>query len=377
MSAGGISVSRATLLSVFATALVVSAACGDKHSAGVEAPDEAGASSGAGGRVAHAGSAATQAGQDPGGAPEGGLGDAGIVGEGGANAAAVGGSATAGSLGIPTLGGSGEDPTPPIGDPPVCAHGAKPSAGIKLALSSAGDDLLQAVTANELTIAWKHGSDYFVAERTNARDEFGAPLRVLGGSVYVAVALRVDGLQLFAVTNDLSIVEITRQPGEAFDAANATSGDFASFNATLSAIPVSGQVLSDAVASSDETSFFVSHYTSDANGKYASVLESRRVGAAWPFPGADLGKILYASGAKRRVPTGLATDRLTLFYRDDVNGDFRAAWRVNTTSKFDYSEILTLGDAVQAAAPNAACSKLYFSAQGTTDLDLFVSDVTN
>jgi hypothetical protein len=82
------------------------------------------------------------------------------------------------------------------------------------------------------------------------------------------------------------------------------------------------------------------------------------------------------SGAKRRVPTGLSSDSLTLFYRDDVKGDFRATWRVNPTVFFDYSEVLALGAGTRAAAPNAACKRIYFSAQGQTDLDLFVSELT-
>ncbi|HEY6080594.1 MAG TPA: hypothetical protein VIW29_17390 [Polyangiaceae bacterium] len=40
---------------------------------------------------------------------------------------------------------------------------------------------------------------------------------------------------------------------------------------------------------------------------------------------------------------------------------------------FDHAEPLTLGAGTQAAAPSADCSKLYFSANGSAGLDLFVA----
>ncbi len=351
---------------------MVSAACSDKRAAGPAGDAGAAASAATGGHPARAGTAATQAGEAPGGAPGGSSGDTSSAGEGGTSSAG-----TAGSPGSDSLGLGGADGNPPVGDPPMCAQSAMYGAPEKLALSQTGDDLLEAITPDELTIAWKHGSDFFVADRAHATDGFGAPLQVTGGSAYTSVTLRVDGRQLLAVTKDLSIVQLTRQAGEAFNATSADPGDFTTFNATLSSIPVSGQVLNDAIASADEVSFFVSHYTKDATGSYASVLESRRTGATWPFPSADLGKVLYASGVNRRVPTGISSDRLTLFYRDDVQGDFRAAWRINPDVHFKHSEVIPLGNGAQSAVPNGACSKIYFSAQGPADLDLFVSPVTH
>jgi hypothetical protein len=189
------------------------------------------------------------------------------------------------------------------------------------------------------------------------------------------VSLSPDGLVLIGVKDDLSVVEQTRGVGEAFDDANPSAGDFAEFNATLATVPIANQVLADPVIGADDASFFFSHFSSSYSGSYARVYESHRSGTAWSFASADLGKVLYGSEQKRRVPTGVSSDSLTLFYRDDVNGDFRAAWRVNTQVQFNYSEVLDLGAGVEAAAPNAPCSRIFYSAQGANDLDLFVAQV--
>jgi hypothetical protein len=86
--------------------------------------------------------------------------------------------------------------------------------------------------------------------------------------------------------------------------------------------------------------------------------------------------LLYAAEQKRRIPTGISYDSLTLFYRDEVQGDFRAAWRVNTQVAFDYSEVVDLANGVVAAAPGASCQRIYYSAPGASGLDLFVAEAT-
>jgi len=136
-------------------------------------------------------------------------------------------------------------------------------------------------------------------------------------------------------------------------------------------------VLTDAVLSGDEASFFFSHYVSSDAGSRASLRESRRSNNGFGFGGSDLGELLYASGTKRRIPTGVSSDLLTLFYFDQVKGDFRVAWRINTQEPFTYSETLSPGTATQAAAPNQACNKLYYSADGSDGVDLFASSVSN
>jgi hypothetical protein len=171
-------------------------------------------------------------------------------------------------------------------------------------------------------------------------------------------------------------VEMTRAAGEAFDDAAPGEGAFADFNTTLSGIPLSNQVLADAVLDADEGSFFVSHYQSTDTSNRATILESHRSGDYFGFATADLGTALYAQGNQRRIPTGVSSDLLTLFYFDEVEDELRAAWRINLQQPFKAPEALALGTGARAAAPNRACTRLYFSAQGDDDLDLFSIDVT-
>jgi hypothetical protein len=347
-----------------------------------ERPRSGFSGSGRGGANSSGGSRSAQGGDDsegsagaPGGAGEasetGGQGSAGEPGGGSGGTTSGGTAGTGGTLGE---GGVGESPFPPEGEPPLCVHDAVWGTPVLVAtVSGAGDDLLMGLTPDELSIVWKRGDTYYVADRSDVTEPFGAPLEVEGGSVFSAVTLKASGLELIAIQG-LSVVELVRAPGEAFDAADAEPGDFESFDLTLASVPVPNRVLRDAVVSADDASFFYSFFTEGKEGAYASLWESRRSGGQFSFAGLDLGKVLYANDDAFRIPTGISSDRLTLFYRDEVEGDFRAAWRVNTEVKFDYTEVITVGEGVRSVAPNGLCDRLYFSAEGENDVDIFRVD---
>jgi len=322
--------------------------------------------------------AAADAGGEP-AAPGGGQSGSGHSGETSAEAG-QGGSSSAGtgSVDMPMAGaGPVPDPTPPVGDPPICPHDKSWAQGTRLAISGAGDDVLQAITPDELSIAWKNGAHFYVADRDDSAAAFGAPHEVANGAQYNSVALSSDGLLLVAIRDDLRVVEQVRTAGEAFSDPDPGPGDFQDFDNTLATIPLPNQVLTDAVLGGDDASFFFSHYLSSDAGSRPSLRESRRSNGGFSFGGPNPGELLYASGAKRRVPTGVSSDLLTLFYFDQVKGDFRAAWRINTQEPFTYSETLSPGAGTQAAAPNQACNRLYYSADGSDGVDLFTSNVSN
>jgi hypothetical protein len=299
-----------------------------------------------------------------------------LLGEGGS----AGSGAQAGSGGSLGHAGEGGEPTPPVGDPPVCLHDATWSDHTKLAISAPGDDLLQAVTHSGNTIAWKNGDTFYIADRDldyvlkpgDRGLPFDSPLPVAGSAAYSSVALSPDGLTLIALRHDLTVVELARNAGEAFDDASPGPGDFADFNGTLATIPAANQVLCDPVMSADGEAFFFSHFADGQSGSHATVYESRRSGGAWQYGSSNLGGVLVAQDDARRIPTGVSVDLLTLFYRDEVEGDFRAAWRVNPTVPFTRTETLAFGETA-AAAPNSACTTIHYSAQGENDLDLFVT----
>ncbi len=360
------------LLSVLVVTAGVAGACAD-----ADRPSSPSGGSGTGGESGSSpvgGSGATHAGGAGDGA-SGGTGSA-IGGEaGGGNlggaAAGTGAGGESGMDGEVAAGGTGEI-FPPVGPTPVCATGVLWGTGTRLALSGAGDQVLQAVTSDELSIAWKSADTFYVADRAQTGDPFGSPLPVASSDQYNAVTLSADGLRLVAVTKDLRVLEQARQPGMPFDEAQPGEGAFTKFNSAILGDPSPGKVLEDAVLSADGASFFYSYFLMDVSG--AAPTESRLSDGSFNLAGLSLGAPLQGDAdGNRRIPTGLASDTLTLFYRDDVEGDFRAAWRVNRDVPFEASEVVSPAAGTVAAAPNADCSMLYFSAPGTEGIDLFVS----
>jgi hypothetical protein len=365
-------VTKVLFWSALAAGTLVSVACAD------ERPPPSlvaggGESSGKAGSLNRGGSQA-DAGQSMGGAPDGAGGDAANPGGTAGSDAAGGNAGTGGTAGTAPVGGEGPDPLPPVGNPPLLPQAPTFGTATPLAISGAGDDVFQAITPDELTIAWKNGNVFYVADRDSTADAFGAPSEITGSADYNAISVP-DGQTLIAVRKDRSVVELVRDPGEPF--ADPSPAAFEEFNNTLLGVPGIDQVLTDAVMSADRESFFYSYYLNGEAGARPTVQESRRSAGYWTFAPSNVGNLLNASGAKRRIPTGLSSDLLTLFYKDEVNGDFRAAWRVNPNVQFLHAEALDLGIGTVAAAPNPDCSKIYFSAQGAAGIDLFVTDVTN
>lgn len=365
---------KAWLLGALVTGAVLSSACSDdeRPQGAPDVPSEGGdagngaagsASGKAGGGAANGGGEGNEAGQAGSSSSAGAGSSMGGAGEGGAAGASSAGS---------SMGGMPE-PIPPVGPTPLCVQGAAFGAGTIVSLSAAGDDLLQSITPDELTIAWRNGDDFFIAERADATASFGPPLEVLGGAQFLAISLRADGRLLAAVTESLTVVTMSRLEAQAFDAATAAPGDFETFNNTLAGSPEPNKVLTDAVLNANDSSFYYSYFSESDPRIGPSLRESRRDGGTWSFSSLRLGALLEGTPTKRRIPTGVSSDDLTLFYRDEVEGDFRAAWRVNTQVPFDHAEPVSLGTGTRAAAPSADCSKLYFSANGAADLDLFVS----
>lgn len=309
-----------------------------------------------------------------GGAADGDGGDTRTPGGSGTDAAGSGTGGSGDTAGTAAVGGAGPDPLPPVGDPPLLPQAPSFGTATPLSISGAGDDVFQGITPDELTIAWKNGNVFYVADRASTADAFGTPSEITGSADYNAVSVP-DGQTLIAVRKDRSVVELVRDPGEPF--ADPSPAAFEEFNNTLLGVPVGNPVLTDAIMAADRSAFFFSFFADGDTGSYATVQESHISGGYWTFSLGNVGNLLNASGKKRRVPTGLSSDRLTLFYKDEVNGDFRAAWRVNPDVQFLHAEALDLGTGTVAAAPNQDCSKIYFSAEGAAGIDLFVTSVTN
>jgi hypothetical protein len=291
--------------------------------------------------------------------------------DGGSDAADGGDDSEGGAV---ADGGDGGGFPPPPGA--LCSTTPTWGAGTLLSISTASDDELDSVTPDELTIAWTSGTggaavvEY--ADRASTTDPFSAPQTLAAGQFTTdRVALSQDGLRLVAVSSDgQGFSELTRTsrlaPGNTFGVAGM--GTYANLDATGAL--TAGQSYGDPVLSADDRAFYYSVY---GNGATATVFRTARLfaGDSWPAGAAVASSSgLAAQGALRRRPTGISSDEQTLFFWDEVMTMERAAWIDESTGSFDvFANLGTMA----MAAPNTACTELYFSSAGASSIDLFSS----
>jgi hypothetical protein len=303
-------------------------------------------------------------------------GEGGEAGEGGTSDAssdgAVPGDAGGDSDAGPLPGSDGGFPPPPGA---VCDSSATWAAGTLLPISTASDDTLDAITPDELTIAWTAGSgstaSIEVADRAAATDPFGAPQTVAAGSFGTArAALSPDGLRLVVVdTGGQSFSELTRTsrtaPGNTFGA--PATGKMANFSGVLS----SGESYDDPVLSADDNAFY---YSVTGGTQTVTVYRAARLlpTDTWPA-GTALTKstVLAAQGTARCRPTSISSDEQTIFFWDEITNTEKAAWIDEATGAFD-GLVVDLG-ARAWAGPDTACDRLYYSEAGASSVDLFVA----
>lgn len=355
-------------LGLLVTVPVVAPACGDDD----DRPDVIVGITG--GRAPTAGRPAT------GGNPaSGGIGGAMTeAGAGGETAPSEGGAGGVGGVppempgGAPPIGGEqgfgGEQPVPPFETPPLCPSADAWSEGTRLSVSTADDDLLQAVTPDELSLAWLAGERLVYADRGSADDDFGEPLE-LEDVEFLQAALSVDGLRLIGLNPTMqSFAEVTRDSRDEPFSSEPDDRDFTELNEVLSLIPVA-RYLGDPVIVGEGDRLLFSYFEPMPVDGTETVRET--LGPPWPFGVPVGGSMLLVSEGKRRIPSGMGADLRTLFYWDEVDEEQKAAQRAEAGGVFDRFE--SFGDR-RRAAPNEACDRLYYSAPGPDgDLDLFVA----
>ncbi len=269
-----------------------------------------------------------------------------------------------GSAGL--AGETGVDPEPPLDhcdsddalDAPslsgVCPSGAAWTAPAPLGLDAGSLERVLALTPDELTVVWSsYGSSalaYFVADRSDASQPFGAP-RLIDLGLQV-LGLAPDGLRLALRSSDGAVLsEATRSSREQdFEATPSASYALLNLEAELGSLS-----FHDVVFSPDDRTLV---YTALAAGgtSYPVFLASREAGAAWPVGQAlERCELSFKRGSWRR-PTALSSDGLTLFFLDEVRGEARAAWRETTLDAFTWFEDLPQG---RWSSVNHDCSRLY------------------
>ncbi|HTQ05470.1 MAG TPA: hypothetical protein VMI54_16520 [Polyangiaceae bacterium] len=253
---------------------------------------------------------------------------------------------------------------------PVCSPRLRFGVGTELALSTPDDDLLQGVTPDELTLVFATGSHFYVADRDSADGDFGAPVEVAAGLDFAAVTVSADGLEIVGARTDGFFAVSRPARGEPFSD-SPDDADFLPFNAALEGNPTNDVVMEPLLGAGD--SLLVYSFVSPSNeGSRPTLFASEWLGQ-WSFGEALLGEErLWAQGQERRIATGLSSDGLTLFYRDEIAGEFRGAFRPTLGDAFD--AFVSLGD-LASAAPDGPCARLYYSAASNAGgLDLFVAD---
>jgi hypothetical protein len=290
-------------------------------------------------------------------------GDSGQASAGHASGASdAGGAAHGGHPGA----GDGGEPTDlePLPEP-TCVGSGELSGPVKLALSTEGADKFGSITPDERVIAWTVTSGGPVtlhyAQRATQNGDFGpVGMLELAEAADDAVALSADGLRIVYVNGDRKgFTQLVRSAlDEPF--AGVDNRDFAPIAESAQEFAEDEHV-GDPVLGPDDSTFFYSRYGA---GRRATLLGTQRfsIFAPWP-PGTELpvAASLEAVDDDRMHPTALSFDRQTLFLWSDATAKQAVAMLSHETSKYEVA--FELEDA-RGAAPNAACSRVYYGRDG-------------
>jgi hypothetical protein len=252
---------------------------------------------------------------------------------------------------------------PPVG-PSTCSETAKWSGASSIdPVSSAADETLLSVTADELDLAFLRGAALYVAHRVQASDAFsvGSPIVIPSGwSVAQGAGLSPDGKRLMLVSDpdQRKLGEMTRASrdvvfsGDVDESAFAGVNQDAVYTGKLYAYPV--------VSPSDDQLFFNSSFPMGAS----TVVVSTRAGSdAWSAPVKLTSELLDGDSTTRRLPTGVSADARTLFYFNEGSMLEEARFRDTPSIQSPLYDMVSLG-ARHGATPNTACNRLYSSSTG-------------
>jgi len=278
--------------------------------------------------------------------------------------------------------GEASAPIVDAGGAGVCPSGVTWDTGTLLTVST-GQDTFGAITPDELTLVWTTGGDggptsvYYV-DRAAATTAFvnPLPLPLAADSFRVGpLAVSPDGLRVVAQATDTSFFALTRGArGSAFNSVPSTT-EFADVNSDLT-MGETVVELGDPVVGQKDQTFYYSRYPVTASVGLPTVVESSRVGSAPWADGVSVDgtSLLEVAGGRRRRPTGVSSDDLTLFYWDQVSGMEMMVWRSTLSGAF--ANATSIG-ARAGAQPNAACTALYYSAASAAGTSLYVAHRLN
>lgn len=205
------------------------------------------------------------------------------------------------------------------------------------------------------------GAGVNAARRTSELSDFGLPTGLSGPTLpreRVALDPSGDSAVAFPIGKGTAVVWLR---SATFDKWGLVPTDDRFAN-VLAALPADTFV-TEPVLGASGTSFVYLYTPRDGTpvlyeSQWDVVAAKWKPGVAVTSPG-----LASVDATHRRRPTGMSVDDLTLFFFDETVGIERAAWRATRDAAFTYYEDLT---AFPEAAPNAACSYLYFKGTDST-----------
>lgn len=344
------------LLPALAITLGLGAACSSNSDEHAPAVGEGGASShgGTGGRSS---------------VGKGGAGTAngGAQTDDGGSAGAAGSAAGEGGAG--GEGGAQEGAIIPV-TPGACSEDAAWASATPLpGISTAADERLLAITADELDILFLRDGTAMRAHRDQARVEFGAAVAQTiadGYGVDAGVGLSADGkTMVLLATTGQSFAAFTRASrSEDF---SVTPDDSAFIGINQRALQTT-QHYAAPVLAPDGSRFVFSAFAPAPEAGFPNgyqglsvVFESAWATDGWDTPESISQDLFDGTTAARALPSGLASDSRTLFYFDEGSSKQMARFRDRPDAPL-YT-VVDL-DTRSGAVPDVKCDRLYYSSAG-------------
>lgn len=345
-------------------ALFAAVACSSNSDERAPAVSDGGASSkaGAGGR--------SSAGKG-GGSGSNFAGAAGEAEEGGSAGAA---GTAAGEAGAGGEAGVWEDGTVIPIAPAACSETAAWGSATPLAgISTAADERLLTITADELDIVFVRDGVPMYAHRDSAKSTFAAgnTLAIADGySVEAGAALSADGKTLVLLsTSGQAFAAFKRS---ARSAAFETIADESAFSGINQRALQTMQHYAAPVIAPDGKTFVFSAFTPEPAAGFPTgfegvsvVYQSVWTSSGWAMPESLSQNLFDGTTAARPLPSGLSSDSRTLFYVDEGSGKQMARFRDRPDAP-----LYALVELEQRtwAVPDVKCDRLYYSSDG----DVFI-----
>lgn len=292
-------------------------------------------------------------------------------GDAGADAASAAGGADGGARSVATgeIGGEGVYASggAPLDVPALCPRSmvnweAEPLAGIN---SPDEDELLLAMTHDELTLVFSRGNALFVSDRSSATANFETlvPQTLPDGfAMERGLALRPDGRSLVVVAKDgTSFAELKRETRTGPFDTGEQAGRFAAINDSRT---FSGDTLSSPALSSDGDSFY---YTARKGETQADVWRAR--GLALDERKRQDHASLGTEEGKPKLVVSVSADERTLFVFDEARGHIVGFWSITSRSAFTQAEGF---EGLESVFVNRACDRLYGTRLVGSSLDVVV-----